>query len=127
MSNDPPDIVHTSRARRSKTGCLWGCLVLPAVLVIIAVFAAVGIWGTVTYRVNRELAIEVQKVRAQGEPLNTVELNDYYVAAPDRPDMTKEILSAIAECEAPSLKDEARGLRFLWDQSLIPAASEPWD
>jgi len=93
----------------------------------------ISIWWLVwTYQANQQLAAEIQAVRSRGEPLTTVELNDYYQPAEGRPDMTKEILAAFNACLP--LKDKPQWIRLPlvgYPQDFdfpeeVPPATETW-
>ncbi|MBS0264890.1 MAG: hypothetical protein JSS02_23345 [Planctomycetes bacterium] len=65
-----------------------------AVLAIVVVSA----WGIDRYLGARELALQIARVRDRGEPLSSVELNDAYQPVPNRPNVTQELLVALAPC-----------------------------
>ena len=89
-------------------------------------------WTLWTYQANQLLAEEIQKVRTRGEPLTTIELNEYYQASKGRPDMTAEILAALAICSSPDLKPEWERLPIVGNPQdfgfpeEVPPASETW-
>jgi hypothetical protein len=99
------------------------------VVILALAIASVFAWWTAERRIAaRQLAAEVQKVRARGEPLTTVELDAYYVAAPGRPDMTDEILTALAICDAPEFKSLAKDLPIVGTQGpAIPDPPQAWE
>jgi hypothetical protein len=89
-------------------------------LVVIA-----SLWVYSARQADERLAVQVAKVRARGEPLTTVELNDYYQPAENRPDVTKEIMAALAVCDAAELKSLAAKLPIVGtgpEPSLPPNA-----
>src|SRR5229473_752000 len=89
--------------RSAKTFAL-GCGLVIGVLLLSIVAAAVIMWVSASRRANEELAAQIAKIRARGEPLTTPELNDFYQPAANRPDMTQEIMAALALCDAAELK-----------------------
>lgn len=111
---------------------VFGCCLTPVVLLGV-VSVGVGIWWLVwNYQLNQRLAAEIQAVRDRGEPLTTVELNDYYQPAPGRPDMTKEILAALKSSQASDLNEQAARLPFVGHPEdygfpeEVPPATETW-
>jgi len=95
-----------------------GCCLTP-VLLISVMFVGVGVWWTLwNWQLKQKLSDEIQQVRAKGEPLTTLELNDYYQPAKGRPDMTKEILAAFDICLNLDLKP-------LWER--LPIVGDPKD
>lgn len=98
------------------------------------VLVGVWIWWTLwNHQLNRKLADEIQRVRARGEPLTTLELNEYYQPAQGRPDMTKEILAAFEICLSPDLSPLSSRLPIVGDPKdfgfpeEIPPASVGWE
>jgi hypothetical protein len=89
---------------------LVGCGYLLVGLSVAGLIGLAGVWYYVSTQLDERLAVQVAKVRARGEPLTTAELNDFYQPAQIRPDMTQEIMAALAICDAPALKPLAAKL-----------------
>ncbi len=95
----------------------WGVVTgVPLLLLVLMTAAA---WIISGWQASQRLAVLVEKVRARGEPLTTIELNDYYKPATGRPDMTAEITAALALCEAKELKPIEK------DLPIVGMAPEP--
>ncbi len=103
----------------------WWATVLLGMLVL-GLLSLGGGWIHLTQKEDEQLAVQVKKVRARGEPLTTIELNDFYQPAQDRPDMTAEIMTALAICEAPELKLSAADLPIVGQGPEIPSPPEAW-
>jgi len=102
-----------------------GCGVVIGAL-LLGVLILGGAWFVSNRRASEKLAIQVAKVRARGEPLTTVELNDFYRPAENRPDMTHEILTALALCQDDGLNPLAASLPFVGQGQNPPTVPEPW-
>ncbi len=111
---------------RSVRRFVLGCGVVSGVLLLLVVLTAAVTWTMASRRANEQLAIQVAKVRARGEPLTTVELNDFYQPARNRPDMTEEIMAALAECEAADLKILAEKLPIVGQGDEPPPLPQEW-
>ncbi|HEY3965866.1 MAG TPA: hypothetical protein VGM05_15005 [Planctomycetaceae bacterium] len=103
----------------------WWAIVLLGMLVL-GVLSLGGGWIHLTQKEDERLAVQVEKVRARSEPLTTVELNDFYQPAQNRPDMTAEIMTALAICEAPDLQMSATDLPIVGKGPEIPPPPETW-
>ncbi len=100
-----------------------GCLGMA----LLAVVAAIAIpWVVSNRQANARLNAAVQRVKARGEPLTTVELNDFYAAAQGRPDMTKELMEALALCETAGNSAEAKTLPIAGEGTAPPPRGEAW-
>jgi hypothetical protein len=100
-----------------------GCLAMALLMLV----AAVAIpWMMSNRQAAMKLNAAVQRVKARGEPLTTLELNDYYQPVQGRPDMTKEIMAALAICEAASQKPNAPGLPIVGQGSDPPPRGQTW-
>ncbi len=117
--NDPATVLLPQKPPRFRARrIVVGCCLTPVVLFSVALVGAWIWWTLWNHQLNRKLADEIQRVRARGEPLTTLELNDYYQPAQGRTDMTKEILAAFEVCLSP-------GLRPQWIR--LPLAGYPQD
>lgn len=85
-----------------------------------------GLWVYFSNQADDRLAVQVAKVRARGEPLTSAELNDYYKPAENRPDMTKQLVAALAICEAPELKTMAAKLPIVGQAEEPPLPPKDW-
>jgi hypothetical protein len=103
-----------------------GCAALLGGLFVLDILILVGIWFYGWWKAEVELAVQVARVRARREPLTTVELNDFYQPAKNRPDVTQEIVDALAACEAPELKAAAADLPLVGKATEIPLPPNPW-
>jgi hypothetical protein len=101
-----------------------GCLGI-ALLAIIATIAIP--WVLSNRQAAARLKGAVQRVRARGEPLTTVELNDFYVPAKGRPDMTREILEALVICEEAGKSAAAKTLPIVGQGTEPPPRGQPWE
>ncbi|MFN0022194.1 MAG: hypothetical protein ACKVP0_28425 [Pirellulaceae bacterium] len=100
-----------------------GCLGIA----LLAVVATIVIpWVLSNRQAAARLKAAVQRVRARGEPLNTVELNEFYVPAKGRPDMTREILEALAICEEAGKSPAAKTLPIVGQGAEPPPRDQPW-
>jgi hypothetical protein len=111
---------------------ILGCCLTPVVLISVMLVGA-GIWWTLwNWQLKQKLSDEIQQVRAKGEPLTTLELNDYYQPAKGRPDMTKEILAAFDICLNPDLKPLWERLPIVGDPAVfglpdeVPPSTQSW-
>lgn len=99
-------------------------------LLLIAIVG--GVVASLKYRsatnrqANDELAIEVAKAQACGEPLTGGELNAYYQLPKDRPDMTAEVLAALVPFEPPSLGGVADELPIIGRGKDVPTPPQEW-
>src|SRR5207244_5365886 len=93
----PENPLSTNQPRSAKKFAL-GCGISLSALLLLIILAALTFWMVASRRANEELAAQVAKIRARGEPLTTPELNDFYQPAANRPDMTQEIMAALALC-----------------------------
>lgn len=118
--------VPTPRAKLSGGRLVLGCVTIGLVLMVIVIAAGVSWWLADNYKAEKELAVEVKKVRGRGDPLTTVELNDFYVAAPNRPDMTAQILTAIELCNSPGLSPQANALPIVGTGPNVPEPPAEW-
>lgn len=100
-----------------------GCLGMA----LLAVVSAIAIpWVLSNRQAAARLNAAVQRVKARGEPLTTVELNDFYVAAKGRPDMTKELMEALAVCETAGSSPEAKILPIVGEGIDPPPIGQTW-
>lgn len=70
----------------------------------VGLICVTGLWLYSIRHADERLAVQVAKVRARGEPLSTVELNDYYRPIQDGPDLTAELSAARAICDTAGLE-----------------------
>jgi hypothetical protein len=105
---------------------LVGCGSILVCLSLLGLIGLAAAWIYSTQHADERLAVQVAKVRARGEPLTTVELNDYYQPAQNRPDMTKEIIAALAVCDAPDLKSLAVKLPIVGQDEEPPLPPQAW-
>ena len=120
----PTDFPTPARPKISSGKFLLGCFGVMLLLVV----AAVAIpWVLSNRQAKLRLEAVVKRVKARGEPLTTVELNEFYQPAKGRPDMTKEIMAALAICEAPNLQPLAKGLPIVGEASEPPPLGQPWE
>jgi hypothetical protein len=112
-----------ARPPRSR---FFGCAMMLGGLLLLGILTLAGIWFYISHQGNKELAVQVAKVRARSEPLTTVELNDFYQPARDRPDMTNDMLAAFALCDAPELRAAAATLPLVGQGAEIPPPPNAW-
>jgi hypothetical protein len=105
----------------------WSFVVGLSLLAIVGgVAASLKYRAVINQRANEELAAEVAKVQACGEPLTGGELNAYYQLPKDRPDMTAEILAALVPCELKNLGKSAENLPIIGRRDEIPHPPQKW-
>ena len=121
---DTSEFPLPAKPRISSGKFLLGCF---AVLLLLVVAAVAIPWVLSTRQAKLRLAAVVKRVQARGEPLTTVELNDFYQPAKGRPDMTKEIIAALAICEDPNLQPLAKSLPVVGQGPDPPPVGQPWD
>jgi hypothetical protein len=122
VPTDPEQIqVPPRSARNMRLGCS-----IAAALLLVVILIPVGMWIVFSLQSSKELAAQVAKVRARGEPLTTVELNDYYKPAAGRPDMTAEIVAALGVSEDENLKALAKELPIVGTGPEPPLPPDPW-
>lgn len=127
MANNQPkteEIPLPATPKISSGRLVLGCLGMA----LLAVVAAIAIpWVVSNRQANARLNAAVQRVKARGEPLTTVELNDFYAAAQGRPDMTKELMEALALCEIAGNSAEAKTLPIAGEGTAPPPRGEAWE
>jgi hypothetical protein len=121
MSNQSPsDLPLSIKPKRKPGRFIAGCLVVALVMLA----AAVAIpWMLANHR----LSAAVKRVRARGEPLTTLELNDYYQPAKGRPDLTRQLLNALAICETAGRDPSAKALPFVGEGMDPPPRGKTWE
>ena len=112
-----------ARPRISSGRMVMGCL---GVTLLVLVAAVAIPWLMSNRQAAAKLNAAVQRVKARGEPLMSAELNDYYQPAKGRPDMTKEIMAALAICEAAGKKPSAASLPIVGQGGEPPPRGQPW-
>lgn len=120
------DLPPVEKPRLTGGQIALGCGALVGVVLLVLVIGVGLTWLRMSRLDNAALAEQVAQVRARGEPLTTVELNDHYQPVANRPDMTKEIMAALVICEAPSLKPLAASLPVVGQGAEIPPLPQPW-
>jgi len=124
-NSSPAGVPETAETAPSTNRMRRGCGVVIGAL-LLGVLILGGAWFVSNRRASEKLAIQVAKVRARGEPLTSVELNDFYQPAENRPDMTHEILTALALCQDDGLNPLAASLPFVGQGPNPPPVPEPW-
>ena len=113
-----------AKPKISSGRLVLGCLGVT----LLAVVAAIVIpWMLSNRQAAARLSAAVKRVKARGEPLTTVELNDYYAVAKGRPDMTKELMAALAICEAAGKSPEAKVLPIVGQGADPPPQGSAWE
>jgi hypothetical protein len=102
----------------------WAYLTVAGIFVLVV--NPVVVWIISSFQASQKLAVLVAKVRERKEPLTTVELNDYYKPALNRPDMTAEIEAALSHCGSPALAALAKDLPIVGTGAKPPLPSESW-
>src|SRR5262249_52903670 len=103
MSGHNDQLQIHSEPRSANRKWLWWGSVAGLVLLVVVVIPLAA-WMISCHQANQKLADLTIRVRARGEPLTTVELNEFYKPAAGRPDMTVEIAGALALTQATALK-----------------------
>lgn len=117
-SEFPPE----EKLSRDKRKLLLGCALMPVVLI----FFLGGVWYFAHHQAKQRLAEQVAKVRARNEPLTTPELNDFYQPAPNRPDMTAQIVAALSLCEAAGAQQSGKDLPIVGEGMEPPPPPQEW-
>lgn len=99
---------------------------LSLIAIVGGVAASLKYRAALNERMNEELAAEVAKVQACGEPLTGGELNAYYQLPKDQPDMTAEILAALVPCELKNLGKAVDKLPIIGRGEDIPSPPQKW-
>jgi hypothetical protein len=115
----------TAAPPRAAIKARWGCVALIGAPVLGLLILAV-VWIVANQRANEQLASQIARIRARGEPLTSIELNDFYQPIAGRPDMTREIMTALALCQADEFKSLAAALPIVGQGPEPPALPEPW-
>ncbi len=112
--------------RAARKRWRWWVYLAGAAFVVLVVNPA-AVWFISSYQASQKLAVLVAKVRERKEPLTTVELDEYYKPAPNRPDMTTEMQAALSHCGSRALEALAKDLPIVGTNFLAtPSPSEPW-
>ena len=107
LATDNPEFPLPARPKISSGRLVLGCLGMA----LLCVVAAVAIpWMLSSRQAAARLHAAVQRVKGRGEPLTSPELNDFYVPAKGRPDMTRELMAALLICEAAGKSPAAASL-----------------
>lgn len=118
----PTEISTTSTGqRRIGAGFVFLCMAggLLAVLLLIA--------GWVWLGSHRQLAAELERLRASGEPASVEEIEAFYEVPPDGRDATKIWLNALAPLDTPRFKADGKHLPFVGENTeAVPLPGEPW-
>jgi len=113
-----------STPKISSGRLVLGCLGIA----LLSIVAAIAIpWVISNRQAAARLSAAVKRVKSRGEPLTTVELNDFYVPAKGRPDMTKELMAALALCEAAGKSPEAKNLPIVGQGVDPPPKGSAWE
>lgn len=100
---------------------------IPLLAITGGIAASLKYRSVMNERANAELAAEVAKVQACGEPLTGGELNAYYQTRKDRPDMTAEILAALVPCKSIYPKNDHDHLPIIGSFGKeIPPPPQTW-
>jgi hypothetical protein len=94
------------------------------VLVTAVVFAAMLAIGSVMGA--RQLAAEIAKIRAAGEPVTAEDLEAFYARPPKERDATELWLGALAVLDSPAYQSDAKNLPGVGEGGAIPRPGEPW-
>jgi hypothetical protein len=126
MASPPSEAPATVSPRR--IGAKWRVRTILASLLALALVVAAGLWYYRSSQVDAgaRLAELIAKVRARGEPLTTSELNDYYQPAQNRPDLTTELMAALAICEAQESTPLAANLPLVGQGPEPPLPPQTW-
>jgi len=112
-----------AKPRISSGRFVMGCL---GVTLLLLVAAAVIPWIVSSRQGAARLNAAVNRGKSRGEPLASFELNDFYVAAPGRPDMTKELIEALIICETASKSPVAASLPVVGQGGEPPPLGQKW-
>src|SRR5438874_5231361 len=93
---DYPEVPLPAQPRISSGKLMLGCL---GVTLLVLVAAVAIPWLVSNQQAAARLAAAVKRVQARNEPLTPAGLNDFYQPAKGRPDMTKELMAALAICD----------------------------
>jgi hypothetical protein len=119
----PEEFPLPARPRISSGRLVMGCL---GVTLLVLVAAVAVPWLISNRQATAKLNAAVQRVKARGEPLTTAELNDFYQPVKGRPDMTKELMKALAICEAARIQPVAQSLPIIGQGADPPPRGQTW-
>jgi hypothetical protein len=122
-TTDTSEFPLLAKPKISSGRLVLGCLGMALLTVVAAVVIP---WIISNRQAAARLNAAVQRVLARGEPLSTVELNDYYQPAQGRPDMTKELMAALAICEAASKTPVVPSLPIVGQGAEPPPRGQEW-
>ncbi len=122
-ATENPEFPLLTKPKISSGRLVLGCLGMA----LLTVVAAVAIpWMASNRQAAAKLNAAIKRVRARGEPLTTSELNDFYVPAQGRPDMTKELMAALAICEAATKAPTVPALPIVGQGAVPPPRGQAW-
>lgn len=102
-----------------------GLIVLFAFGVLLVPLLFVAVWTSHTSR--RQVADELERIRASGEPLSIQELETFYETPPQGRDTTKIWLTAVAPLYTSQFREDGNGLPFMGEAAeMVPLPGEPW-
>src|SRR4051812_1020175 len=118
-----PDVSESPSGKlRWRLGC--GCLGVLMLLVITPVL----IWQLDRGRAGRQVKREIARLRAAGQPVTTIDINSAYKPAEGRPDMTLQLLVALALCERKDLKEAGQSFPLVGtSETGPPLPGQPWE
>ncbi len=120
---DNPEFPLPARPKISSGRLVLGCLGIAVISLIAAVALPWIIWNR---QAAARLDAAIKRVKARGEPLTTAEINEYYQPAKGRPDMTKELMAALAICEAASKAPGVPALPIVGQGAEPPPRGQEW-
>ena len=101
-----------------------GALALIAVLAMFLLLAGALLAGSLLSA--RQVAAEIARVRAAGEPTTPADLDAMYALASNDQDTTELWLSALAVIDSPAYANDARIMPGVGEGGSIPLPSQPW-
>ncbi|MGI8978155.1 MAG: hypothetical protein ACR2FY_02905 [Pirellulaceae bacterium] len=123
-ATENPEFPLLAKPKISSGRLVLGCLGMAFITVV----AAVAIpWMISNRQAAARLNAAIQRVKARGEPLTSAGLNEFYAPAKGRPDMTKELMAALAICEAASKTPVAPSLPIVGRGAEPPPRGQAWD
>jgi hypothetical protein len=120
---DNPEFPLPATPKISSGRLVLGCLGVALLTIVAAVTIP---WMLANRQAAARLNAAVKRVQARGEPLASAELNDFYQLAKGRPDMTKELMAALAICEAAGKTPDVPSLPIVGEGAEPPPRGQAW-
>ena len=116
-------IEHSPPPRRWRIGPGLILSIGAGGLFLLLILVVTGAWvGN-----HRRLNVELERIRAAGEPASAEEIEEFYQAPSAGQDTTQLWLAAFAPLDTPQFQSDAKGLPFVGDgPNSIPWPNEPW-